>query len=38
MWLDQTRWAEKAEGLSIDELNVVNSTLLSLGLVNTNQN
>jgi sulfonate transport system substrate-binding protein len=38
MWLDQTHWAEKIEGLSIDELSVVNSTLLSLGLVNTNQN
>jgi sulfonate transport system substrate-binding protein len=34
MWLDQTHWVDKVEGLSADQLKVVSDTLKKLNLVN----
>lgn len=36
MWLDQTNWADKVEGLSEDQLKVVSDTLKNLNLIKNN--
>jgi len=36
MWLDQTNWADKVEGLSEDQLKVVSDTLKNLNLMKNN--